>query len=183
VDALALHDRIRSERSRSRRHREGLRGEYGSELEPKLESVDVDMQGEDDDATDGKSRGSVVRAEVEGCKESPRLAGGNASAAMSPSSGSATDTAPFSPSVFPVVPDVVPYPAGASVNPQANESRETLGSMGSKTSMDTMDTFGGKGKGAASTALLATTTTISTQIDSDEYKSIRRPSLDSLAYA
>jgi hypothetical protein len=62
---------------------------------------------------------------------------GNASATTNPSIGSTTVTALFSLSVFSAVPDMVPYPAGASANmerqvgpdPQANESRETLHSI------------------------------------------------------
>jgi hypothetical protein len=46
-------------------------------------------------------------------------------------------------------------------NPLANESRETLGSTGSGASMDTMEVFGGNGKAASATALLATTATSS----------------------
>jgi hypothetical protein len=88
------------------------------------------------------------REEVEDCEEDPRSAGGKASAVTSPKWGSTTDTAPFSPSVFPAVPDMVPYPDGAAANMkrqvgsdlQANEGRETLRSTGSKSSMDTIDT-------------------------------------------
>jgi hypothetical protein len=76
----------------------------------------VDVEGDDVNGMDGKSKGWMGREEVEVYEVSPHSAGGNASAARSPSSGSTTGTAPFSPSVFPAVPDMVPYPAGASAN-------------------------------------------------------------------
>jgi hypothetical protein len=59
-----------------------------------------------------EEEGRTGREEVEVCEQSPRSAGENLSASTSPSKLSTTDTAPFSPSVFSAVPDMVPYPAG-----------------------------------------------------------------------
>jgi hypothetical protein len=132
----------------------------------------------------------MKREDVEVCEGSPRSAGGNERAATSHSRESRMDTTPFSPGVFPVVPDMVPYPAGASanmkrqvvLNSQANESREILGSIKEyKTSVDTMDKFGGKGKATTSTFPSATTKPFSAQEGEDKCERIRRLSLDSLA--
>jgi hypothetical protein len=162
------HYRIRAERSRSQRHREGLKGEYGAELENGDHSVA--MEGEDDGWTDEKRKGWTGREGVEVCEESPRSAGRNASAATSLSRGSGTDTASFNPIVFVTVPDMVPYPVGASAimkrqvisNSQANESQEVLRLMCLKASMDTMDMFGGKSKVATLTASSPTATMFNT---------------------
>jgi hypothetical protein len=53
----------------------------------------------------------MEREDVKVCEKSPRSVKGNVNASTSPISGGATDAASFSPSVFPAVSDMVPYPA------------------------------------------------------------------------
>jgi hypothetical protein len=107
------------------------KGDNGAELENGDRNTDVKK--EDANGADGKRR---ERMPEEKRRRTSRRAG-NASATTNPSIGSTTVTALFSLSVFSAVPDMVPYPAGASANmerqvgpdPQANESRETLHSI------------------------------------------------------
>jgi hypothetical protein len=54
-EGVSRHYRIRVERSRSQRHREGLKGEYGDE--PENGDNNVAVEGEDDEWTGGKRKG------------------------------------------------------------------------------------------------------------------------------
>jgi hypothetical protein len=97
---------MKAERSRNGRHREGLRGEY------ELQSVDM-AGGRVDDGMDGKSRERIEGEEANGYQEmeNSRTAGtcGTTSSTTNTSHGRTTNTAPFSPSAFPKVPDILPY--------------------------------------------------------------------------
>jgi hypothetical protein len=88
-----------------------LRGDPDAEFEPELESEEFD-NGRVDDETDGLSRGRIGGEEANGRQEMeiPRTAGisGTPSSTASPSHGTTTNTASFSPSVFPSVPDMMP---------------------------------------------------------------------------
>jgi hypothetical protein len=55
---------VQDERSRSRRHQELLKGQYGAEFEPELQSVDMGG-GRVDDRENGKRGGRIGREEVD----------------------------------------------------------------------------------------------------------------------